>query len=182
MSQSSCIDTLPALAGQKVKLREVSAEDAAALTALFATEEVSAFLSPPPATVDEFTTWIGLSRARHAENKAACYSVFTGEGQLVGLFMCVRGTPTEDTAEIGFALSPTVWGTGLFRETADLYVTFLFKHWTLPTLTGRTLARNHRGLGAMRKLGATIVEQTIREGEAEFVWQIRRPAGGAGAP
>jgi hypothetical protein len=27
----------------------------------------------------------------------------------------------------------------------------------------------------MRKLGATIVEQTIREGEAEFVWQIRRP-------
>ena len=53
---------------------------------------------------------------------------------------------SQDTGEIGFALSPTVWGTGVFRETADLYVNFLFSHWPLPTLTGRTLARNHPGL------------------------------------
>jgi len=26
----------------------------------------------------------------------------------------------------------------------------------------------------MRKLGATIIKQTVREGEAEFVWAIRR--------
>lgn len=171
-----CVETLPPLSRGVVRLREVCAQDAPALTALFAQEDVSAFLSPPPATVAEFEAWIELSRTRHVENKAACYSVFTDSDQPVGLFMCVRGVPTEDTGEIGFALSPKVWGTGVFRETADLYISFLFEHWNLPTLTGRTLARNHRGLGAMRKLGATIVEQTIREsGEAEFVWQIRRP-------
>lgn len=175
MSQPTCVQSLPELSRGAIRMREVCVGDAAALTALFALEEVSAFLSPPPATVEEFVTWIELSRSRHLENKAACYSVFTDGDQPVGLFMCVRGTPTEDTGEIGFALSPSVWGTGVFRETADLYISFLFDHWKLPTLTGRTLARNHRGLGAMRKLGATIVEQTIREGEAEFVWQIKRP-------
>lgn len=176
MSQSTCVQTLPTLSRGAIRLREVSIEDAAALTALFAREEVSAFLSPPPATVEDFVAWIELSRSRHIDNKAACYSVFTAAiDEPVGLFMCVRGTPTEDTGEIGFALSPAVWGTGVFRETADLYINFLFEHWKLPTLTGRTLARNHRGLGAMRKLKATIVEQTVRGGEAEFVWQIRRP-------
>jgi RimJ/RimL family protein N-acetyltransferase len=156
-------------------MREVRTEDAEALRALFAMEEVAAFLSPPPATVEEFVSWIELSRARHVEKKAACYTVFADGDQPVGLFMCVRGTPTEDTAEIGFALSPSVWGTGVFRETAHLYINFLFEYWDLPTLTGRTVARNHRGLGVMRKLGATIVEQHVREREAEFVWQIRRP-------
>jgi RimJ/RimL family protein N-acetyltransferase len=175
MSQETCVDTLPPLSRGAIRLREVRTCDAPALTDLFALEEVSAFLSPPPATVEEFTSWIELSRQRHVEDKAACYAVFAGGDQPVGLFMCVRGTPTDDTGEIGFALSPSVWGTDVFRETADLYISFLFDHWKLPTLTGRTLARNHRGLGAMRKLGATIVEQTIREGEAEFVWQIRRP-------
>jgi len=175
MSQSPCVETLPALSRGAIRLREVCTCDAAALTDLFAMPEVSTFLSPPPATVEEFTSWIELSRARHVENKAACYTVFIGSDQPMGLFMCVRGTPTEDTGEIGFALSPSVWGTGVFRETADLYISFLFDHWNLPTLTGRTLARNHRGLGAMRKLGATIVEQNVRDGEAEFVWQIRRP-------
>lgn len=175
MSQETCVETLPRLSRGAIRLREVCVTDAAALTALFALEEVSAFLSPPPATVKDFEAWIELSRSRHVENKAACYTVFTGSDQPMGLFMCVRGTPSEDTAEIGFALSPSVWGTGVFRDTADLYINFLFDHWKLPTLTGRTLARNHRGLGAMRKLGATIVEQIIREGEAEFVWQIKRP-------
>ena len=175
MSESTSEETLPPLSRGAIRLREVRIEDAAALTALFAQKDVSAFLSPPPSTIEEFVAWIELSRARHLEQKAACYSLFIDSDQPVGLFMCIRGTPTDDTGEIGFALAPALWGTGVFQETADLYITFLFEHWQLPTLTGRTVARNHRGLGAMRKLGATIVEQTLREGEAEFVWQIRRP-------
>ncbi|MEO8682737.1 MAG: GNAT family N-acetyltransferase [Vicinamibacterales bacterium] len=175
MSKPSCVEALPTLSRGTIRLREVCIEDAPALTELFAIAEVSAFLSPPPATIAEFVTWIELSRSRRLDDKAACYTVFNGSDQPVGLFMCVRGLPTEDSAEIGFALAPHLWGTGMFCETADLYVKFLFEHWNLPTLTGRTLARNHRGLGAMRKLGATIVDQTEREGEAEFVWQIKRP-------
>jgi RimJ/RimL family protein N-acetyltransferase len=61
----------------------------------------------------------------------------------------------------------------VFREAADLYVNFLFERWRIPTVKGRTLARNHRGLGAMRKLGATIVNQQLNNGEQEFVWELR---------
>jgi RimJ/RimL family protein N-acetyltransferase len=173
MSQQTSEETLPELSRGAIRLREVCSTDAPALTELFSKQEVSAFLSPPPATVEDFTTWIQMSRGRHLEHKAACFTVFVGNNQPAGLFMCVRGVPTEDSAEIGFALAPGLWGTGVFRETADLYVSFLFDRWQLKTLTGRTLARNHRGLGAMRKLGATIVEQTERDGETEFVWQIK---------
>ena len=174
-SQSSCVETLPCLKGGLVRLREVRVEDAAAFTELFKLDAVSQFLSPPPANVEEFTAWIELCRSRHVEGRAACYTVFTHDSDdVAGVFMCVRADNTEPQAEIGFALAPRVWGTGVFRDAAEVYIDYLFTHWKLSSLVGRTLARNHRGLGAMRKLHATIVEQTIRDnGEAEFVWQIK---------
>lgn len=160
----------------RVRLREVQVGDAAALTALFARPEVSEHLSPPPGTVDAFTEWIEMCLERRREGRAACYAVLDGEGEVSGLFMCVRMDPDGEEAELGFALAPHLWGTGLFARAAEVYIDALFARWTIARLIGRTLARNHRGLGAMRKLGATIVEHTTREDEVEFVWAISRDA------
>jgi RimJ/RimL family protein N-acetyltransferase len=88
--------------------------------------------------------------------------------------MCLRMAPDANEAEIGFALAPHLWGTGVFQSAAEVYIDTLFARWPIARLIGRTLARNHRGLGAMRKLGATIVEHTQREDETEFVWAIKR--------
>ncbi len=170
-------EALPALEDARVRLREVRLADAAALTQLFARPEVSAYLSPPPDTVEAFGEWIGMSLGRRREGRAACYAVLDGEGAVSGLFMCYRATPQDGEAEIGFALAPHLWGTGVFIAAADLYVTSLFRQWPIDRLVGKTLARNHRGLGAMRKLGATIIEQVVKDdGEAEFVWAIARDA------
>jgi RimJ/RimL family protein N-acetyltransferase len=159
------------------RLREVRLDDAAALSQLFARPEVSAFLSPPPESVEAFGEWITMSLGRRREGRAACYAVLDADAAVAGLFMCYRATPEDREAEIGFALAPQLWGTGVFTAAADLYVTCLFRHWPIERLIGKTLARNHRGLGAMRKLGATIIEQVVKEdGEAEFVWAIARGA------
>ena len=147
--------------------------DAAALTALFRLPAVSAYLDPPPATPDDFAAWIELSQARRVEGRAACYTLLTGKDEVSGLFMALRFEDRE-RAEIGFALAPHLWGTGVFVKAIDCYLRFLFDEWGVKTLVGKTLARNARGVGAMRKLGATVIETADRNGVQEYVWTIEK--------
>ena len=167
------IQSLPVLTQGNVCLREVHSCDSAALVELFARADVSAHLSPPPASVGEFNTWIALSQSRRVEGRAACYTLLTGNKEASGLFMALR-LETDDHAEIGFAIAPHLWGTGVFVTAAEIYLAFLFEQWNITTLIGRTMQRNARGVGAMRKLGATVIEQADRNGELELIWTITK--------
>jgi RimJ/RimL family protein N-acetyltransferase len=158
-----------------VRLREVHLRDAAALVRLFARPEVSEHLSPPPANVDEFNSWIALSQSRRSERRAACYTLLNGSSEALGLFMALR-LETEGHAEIGFAIAPELWGTGVFMKAAEVYLEFLFEQWDVTMLMGRTLQRNARGVGAMRKLGATVIERADRNGEVELIWTVTKDA------
>ena len=166
-------ETLPVLQQDDVRLREVHLSDAAALTALFQRPEVAAHLDPPPATITDFWAWIALSQSRRADGRAACYTLLTGNDEVSGLFMALR-FEEFDRAEIGFALSPHLWGTGVFQKAIELYLDFLFNQWGVRTLIGKTQVMNLRALGAMRKLGATVIEETTRNGHLEYVWTIER--------
>lgn len=173
MVSQATVHDLPVLSQDEVCLREVHPSDAAALLALFARAEVSAHLDPPPATLAEFVSWITLSRSRRVENRAACYTLLIGDRQEVsGLFMALR--LEGDGAEIGFAIAPALWGTGVFQKAVNLYLDFLFDEWGVKSLIGKTLVRNVRGVGAMRKLGATIIEESMRNGQPEYVWTVNR--------
>jgi RimJ/RimL family protein N-acetyltransferase len=156
-----------------IRLREVDLSDAAALTALFELPEVSKHLDPPPATVADFGSWITLSQSRRADRRAACYTLLTGDDEVTGLFMALR-FEEPDRAEIGFAIAPQLWGTGVFAKSIEVYLDFLFNEWGVRTLIGKTQVANARALGAMRKLGARVIEQNVRNGHAEYVWTIER--------
>lgn len=173
ISQATYVDSLPLLAHGEVRLREVHPGDSAALVELFARPEVAAHLSPPPATIDEFNRWISLSQSRRSERRAACYTLLNGNSEALGLFMALR-LETDGHAEIGFAIAPELWGTGVFMQAAALYLEFLFDQWDITTLIGRTLQRNARGVGAMRKLGATVIERADRNGELELIWTVTK--------
>lgn len=168
-------NSLPVLARDGIRLREVLESDAAALTALFQLPEVSQYLDTPPGTIDEFIGWIALSRSRRAEGRAACYSLLTGQDELSGLFMALR-FETPDRAEIGFAISPRLWGTGIFVTAIELYLDFLFAQWGIQTLVGKTCSLNGRGVGVMRKLGVTVIEENEKNGAVEYVWTLDRNA------
>lgn len=173
MVSQAIVNALPVLTRGAVCLREVHVSDAEALLALFARPDVSAHLDPPPATTTDFGAWITLSQARRADNRAACYTLITGNQEVSGLFMALR-LDSDSRAEIGFAMSPALWGTGVFETAATLYLDFLFDEWGIKTLVGKTLVRNGRGVGAMRKLGATIVAESIRNGQPEYIWTLER--------
>lgn len=172
MNQAT-LESLPVLVADGLCLREVHLSDAAALTALFKRPEVSAYLDPPPATIEEFGSWIALSQSRRADGRAACYTLLTGDNQVCGLFMALR---LEDMcrAEIGFALDPSLWGTGAFMKAMRVYLDFLFGEWGVKTLMGKTAEDNGRGVGAMHKLGARVLDRAARNGFQEYVWTIER--------
>jgi RimJ/RimL family protein N-acetyltransferase len=167
------VDSLPVLVRDGIRLREVHLSDAAALTALFQLPEVSKHLDPPPATIADFGHWITLSQTRRADRRAACYTLLTGRDEVTGLFMALR-FEDQDRAEIGFAIAPRLWGTGVFQKSIDAYLDFLFNEWGVKTLIGKTHATNERALGAMRKVGARVIEQNERNGHSEYVWTIER--------
>jgi RimJ/RimL family protein N-acetyltransferase len=167
------VDSLPVLACDGIRLREVHLSDAAALTALFQMPDVSAYLDPPPATIAEFGSWIELSQSRRATGRAACYTLLTGNDEVSGLFMALR-MEAMHRAEIGFALNPQLWGTGVFIKTMNLYLDFLFNEWGVKTLVGKTVEQNERGVGAMRKLGARVIERSTRNDAPELIWTIER--------
>ena len=169
-------DSLPVLAADGVRLREVDAHDAVALTALFQMPAVAEHLDPPPATVQDFGSWIALSQSRRADGKAACYTLLTADNAISGLFMALR-TEDSNRAEIGFALAPHLWGTGIFMKAIAVYLDFLFKEWGVKTLIGKTSTRNDRGVGVMRKLNAQVIEHVERNGVPEFVWILERRQG-----
>jgi [ribosomal protein S5]-alanine N-acetyltransferase len=167
------VNALPVLVRDGIRLREVDVSDAAALTALFQLPQVAEHLDPPPSTPEDFGRWIALSRSRRAEDRAACYTLITGNEEVTGLFMALR-FEERDRAEIGFAMAPHLWGTGVFQTTIDVYLDFLFNQWGVKTLVGKTQVRNARALGAMRKLGAKVIEENERNGYREYVWTIER--------
>jgi RimJ/RimL family protein N-acetyltransferase len=175
VSQATIVESLPVLVREGIRLREVHLSDAAALTALFQMPAVSAHLDPPPATIDDFGKWITLSVSRRVEGRSACYTLLTGNNTVSGLFMALR-FEDPNRAEIGFAMAPHLWGTGVFQAAIDVYLDFLFNEWGVQTLVGKTHVGNVRALGAMRKLGAKVVEQNVRNGHDEYVWTIERAA------
>jgi RimJ/RimL family protein N-acetyltransferase len=173
VSQAATVESLPVLVREGIRLREVHLSYAAALTALFQLPEVAEHLDPPPTTIDAFGKWIALSQSRREEGRAACYTLLTGDNTVSGLFMALR-FEDPDRAEIGFAMAPHLWGTGVFQKSIDVYLDFLFNDWGVKTLVGKTQVNNGRALGAMRKLGAIVIEQNVRNDKAEFVWTITR--------
>lgn len=167
------MESLPVLVRDGVRLREVALSDAAALTTLFARREVSQHLDPPPATIPDMSGWITMTVSRRADGKAAGYTVITGNDEISGLFTALRLDEPEK-AEIGFAIAPHLWGTGTFQRAIGLFLDFLFNEWGIQTVIGKTQITNVRAVGVMKKLGASLRDEIVRNGHPEYVWFIER--------
>jgi RimJ/RimL family protein N-acetyltransferase len=158
MARSDCWRTaLPTLTVQGATLREIRESDAPSLFELLTTEEVSRFISPPPATIEGFDTFIAWARKKRAAGEYLCFGVIPdGSEAAVGLLQ-VQLRPGQP-AEWGFALGSPFWGTGLFQASADAVLDFAFTQIGLRQLGARAMVDNHRGNGALQKVGAVREE------------------------
>jgi RimJ/RimL family protein N-acetyltransferase len=146
---------LPVLTGKQVVLRELRTSDAAALFAMLTTEEVARFISPPPSTVDGFERFIEWTQQRRRAGTYACFAVtLRGFDTAIGIFQVHEVEPGFQTAEWGFAIGSPFWGTGVFQESAQLMLEFVFDTIDVHRLEARAAVQNGRGNGALRKVGA----------------------------
>jgi ribosomal-protein-alanine N-acetyltransferase len=154
---------LPVLHGQHVTLRELRASDAASLFTLLTTDEVARFISPPPTTVEGFERFIAWTLRQRSAGTYACFAItLTGHDTAIGIFQVRETEPGFGTAEWGFALGSPFWGTGVFREGAELVLGFVFETLGVHRLEARAALKNGRGNGALRKLGA-VQEGVLRK-------------------
>lgn len=171
--------SLPTLVGDGLTLRELRLSDAPSLCALLATDEVSRFLSPPPTTVEGFERFIAWTHRTRAEGTGTCFAIVPeGLDVAVGFFQVRALNEGFTTAEWGFALGRPFWGTGLFVEGATRTLDFAFGRIGVQRLEARAAARNGRGNGALRKMGA-VCEAVLRrafrkDGEPidQLLWSI----------
>jgi ribosomal-protein-alanine N-acetyltransferase len=146
---------LPTLRGTQVVLREMRASDAASLCALLTTEEVARFISPPPTTVEGFERFIAWTTRQRAAGTYACFAVtLHGFDTAIGIYQIRETEPGFGTAEWGFAIGSTFWGTGVFQDGAELVIDFALKTIGVSRLEARAAVPNGRGNGALLKVGA----------------------------
>jgi RimJ/RimL family protein N-acetyltransferase len=170
---------LPALTGTLVTLREMRASDAPALFAALSSEQVSKFISPPPATVEGFGRFISWAIRQRQSGQYVCFAVVPhGSDTAVGIFQVRSLEPAFGTAEWGFALAAECWGTGMFVDGAEMIVDFAFEVLGVHRLEARAALKNGRGNGALRKLGAVqegvLRRSFLRNGEYldQALWTI----------
>jgi RimJ/RimL family protein N-acetyltransferase len=170
---------LPVIAGLRVTLRELRPSDAASLFAMLTTEEVSRFISPPPTTVVGFERFIAWTIRQRAAGEYICFAVVPkGSDDAVGLFQVRSLEPGFGTAEWGFALGSSYWGTGMFADAAALVLDYAFGVMRIHRVEARAAVRNGRGNGALRKIGAiqegVLRRSFLRNGEYldQVLWSI----------
>ncbi|MCC7417899.1 MAG: GNAT family N-acetyltransferase [Acidobacteria bacterium] len=153
---------LPVLRGRQVILREMRVSDAPSLFAMLTTEDVSRFISPPPATVEGFERFIVWAERQRLAGAYVCFAVtLEGSDGAIGIFQLRELEPGFGTAEWGFAIGSPYWGSGAFQEGAELMATFAFDVVGVHRLEARAAVRNGRGNGALRKFGA-VQEGVLR--------------------
>ncbi len=171
--------SLPVLTGTGFTLRELRLSDAPSLLALLTTEEVSRFISPPPSTVEGFERFVAWTQRERAAGSYVCFGVVPdGSSVAVGLFQLRQLESNFATAEWGFALGFSFWGTGLFVAGARLVADFAFVHVGVHRLEARAAVQNGRGNGALKKIGANregvLRKSFLRNGEYldQVLWTL----------
>jgi ribosomal-protein-alanine N-acetyltransferase len=153
---------LPSLTGTLVSLRELRATDAAALFSALSGDQVTKFISPPPATVDGFGRFINWAIRQRQAGQYVCFAVVPHDSDTaIGIFQVRSLEPAFGTAEWGFALASEFWGTGIFVDGAKLVVDFAFAVLGVHRLEARAALKNSRGNGSLQKLGA-VQEAILR--------------------
>lgn len=172
---------LPVLVGPSVTLREPTTADLAGMLEVWLTAESVRFGVDGELTDTAVLQAVERLHAERAAGRAFTYLVaLTGSGRVVGAFQ-VRGLdPTFENAEWEAALLPSVRGSGLFMEAAQLVGTFVFGTLGSHRLEARVLLENGRANAALRKLGAcqegVLRRSLCRDGQYfdQVLWSVLR--------
>jgi [ribosomal protein S5]-alanine N-acetyltransferase len=173
---------LPELTDGAVTLRELRSSDAPSLVAHLNDTRVCRYIAPCPSTTEGFRQFIRWTQAERRHGALACYGVVPNDGtRPVGVIQVWRVERDFSTAEWGFAIGESFWGTGLFQRGAGLMLDLTFSELGVYRLEARSVDINGRGNRVLEKLGAKP-EGVLRGGfqdaagvRDQIMWSILAP-------
>jgi RimJ/RimL family protein N-acetyltransferase len=170
---------LPELTDGTIVLRELVARDAPALLTHLNQPRVLRYIAPCPTTVDGFHRFIRWTHTERRRGLHVCYGIIPpGQTAPVGIIQIWPIDLDFSTAEWGFALGASHWGTGLFMRSARVFLDAAFGLFGAFRLEARSVDANGRGNGVLHKLGATregVLRAGFRDGDDvsdHLMWSI----------
>jgi ribosomal-protein-alanine N-acetyltransferase len=175
-------DHVPPLTDGVVVLRTLRIGDAPSLLAHLHDPRVVQYIAAPPSTLDDFRRFIRWTHAERRRRGFTCLGIVPpGESRPAGVIQVWPVESDFSTAEWGFALGASLWGTGIFTRAASLLLDALFTDLGVYRLEARSVDVNVRGNRVFEKLGATR-EGTLRGGFRDgdivrdhLMWSILAP-------
>lgn len=165
---------------ERLRLRAWAAKDIAPMTAINGDPAVARWLGPmdPAQTEQRIRAWVDHWQMRGYGLWAVEESVSGAFVGRVGLVHHDDWTASAHDAEIGWALSPTVWGRGYATEAARAVLDWARQRPDLQTIISITRPHNLRSRRVMEKLGLTYRGSVEWRG-FEQVWYSNQPQPGS---
>ncbi|MEQ9519581.1 MAG: GNAT family N-acetyltransferase [Parvibaculum sp.] len=150
-----------ALAGNKLRLRPFSAEDAPRVAELLNNWNVASMLArvPFPYTQEGAVTWIATHNERREAGTDWPFAIETKNGLVGTIGIHQSGS---DTMELGYWIGEPYWGKGITSEAARVLINFSFDILNLETLASNHYADNPASGRILTKSGFEKTGEGIR--------------------
>jgi ribosomal-protein-alanine N-acetyltransferase len=162
---------LPELWTERLKLRRMTLDDAAAMFAYASDPEVARHTSwQPHRSIDDSRAQLARVVARYERGAVAGWGVEQlADGRFIGTAGYMRWDVDHRCAEVGYALSRRYWGQGLVTEALRAIVAFGFERMQLNRIEAHCAAENIGSYRVMEKVGmqyeGTLRQRYLKEGE-----------------
>lgn len=156
----------PRLETERLILRALTPDDAAAIFAYASDPEVARYVVwEAHRSVKDAEAFLDLTMGRYASGEASDWGmVYKGDGRLIGTSGFVAREPEHARAEVGCVLHRGYWGMGLAAEALGAMISFGFERMGLNRIEGRCIAENMASARIMEKAGM-VYEGTMRQRE-----------------
>lgn len=154
---------IPYLQGERLILKALTAQDAAALSELTGSAAVYQYL---PAFLFEKRYKDPLHVIRRLYSEALADSLILGiymEGQLCGLTELYGYRDKIHKISVGYRLAERWWGRGIATEALAMMVDFLYRKTDIAIITASTMTENLASANVLRKNSFKIAAPHVQE-------------------
>lgn len=144
----------PTLYSRRLCLSRILVSDARAMYRYSKLKSVTRYLTWAPHKSLRYTrSYLKLLQEKYDSFEFFDWGVHDERGRFIGTCGFTKFHDDGNGAEIGYVLSPTVWGQGYAKEAAECVMEFAFTTLGLKYITARFLYGNHQSERVMQKLG-----------------------------
>ena len=164
MSVDTAFTNFPILTTNRLRLRQIRAEDAEAFFAFKSNLEVTRrYGQEPQQSLDDSYAWIQKQQSYYAQRDALNWCLtFKGDDTVIGSCILFNFDQGVHCAEVGYELHPAYQRQGIMGEVLSAILTYGFNELALHRIEANPLAGNPPSINLLRKLGFTY-EGTLRQ-------------------